>query len=238
LVNQALIAARLIGEGRLPDAVLPRTRFLFPRSFQLRVFTVCFGAVHLPLLAFCVTQIIAQAWDWRLFLPLLGATLIGTAGSIAALSALLAPITHATALLGSVQRGEPIQSVPLGGEDLVGALLTGVSKAAAETSARIDRLADAAERDMLTGLFNRRGFIDSVVPLLKDDRNSVVAMIDLDHFKSINDRFGHHEGDRVSVHLGRAWKVACDVRIWRRAGAARSSQSYCLAPIWTKPRTL
>jgi diguanylate cyclase (GGDEF)-like protein len=191
----------LVKEGRQMQ-FYHATRFLFPRSFQLRVFTVCFGAVHLPLLAFCVTQIIAQAWDWRLFLPLLGATLIGTAGSIAALSALLAPITHATALLGSVQRGEPIQSVPLGGEDLVGALLTGVSKAAAETSARIDRLADAAERDMLTGLFNRRGFIDSVVPLLKDDRNSVVAMIDLDHFKSINDRFGHHEGDRVLRAFG------------------------------------
>lgn len=149
-----------------------------------------------------MTQIVAQAWNWRLFLPLLGATLIGTAGSIAALPALLAPTTHATALLGSVQRGEPIQSVPLGGEDLVGALLTGVSNAAAETSARIDRLADAAERDMLTGLFNRRGFMDAVVLLLTDNRHSVVAMIDLDHFKSINDRFGHHEGGRILRAFG------------------------------------
>lgn len=173
------------------------TRFLFPRSFQLRVFTVCFGAVHLPLLAFCVMQMIEQSWDWRLFVPLLGATLIGTAGGIAGLSALLAPITHATILLRSVQRGEPIQPIPVGGEDLVGALLTGVSNAASETAARMRRLADAAERDMLTGLRNRRGFMDAVVPLLKDDRNSVVGMIDLDHFKGINDRFGHHEGDTV-----------------------------------------
>jgi diguanylate cyclase (GGDEF)-like protein len=178
------------------------TRFLFPRSFQLRVFTVCFGAVHLPLIAFCVTQMIVNAWDWRLFLSLLGATLVGTAAGIAGLSALLAPIAHATSLLRAVQRGEPIGPVPSGGEDLVGALLAGVSDAAAETAARIDRLAEAAERDVLTGLRNRRGFMDAIVPLLNDDRSSVVGMIDLDHFKGINDRFGHREGDRVLRAFG------------------------------------
>jgi len=178
------------------------TRFLFPRSFQLRVFTVCFGAVHLPLIAFCLTQIVLGAWDWRLFLPLLGATLIGTAAAIAGLSAFLAPIAHATALLRSVQLGERIPSVPSGGEDLVGALLTGVANAAAETALRIDRLADAADRDMLTGLRNRRGFMDAIAPLLRGDRNSVVAMIDLDHFKDINDRFGHDRGDQVLREFG------------------------------------
>ena len=178
------------------------TRFLFPRSFQLRVFTVCFGAVHVPLIAFCVTQLIVNAWDWRLFLSILGATLVGTAVGIAGLSALLAPIAHATSLLRAVQRGEPIGPVPAGGKDLVGALLAGVSDAAAETAARIDRLAQAAERDVLTGLRNRRGFMDACVPMLKDDRSSVIAMIDLDHFKSINDRFGHHVGDRVLRAFG------------------------------------
>jgi diguanylate cyclase (GGDEF)-like protein len=63
-------------------------------------------------------------------------------------------------------------------------------------------MADAAERDMLTGLRNRRGFMDAIVPLLKEDRNSVVALIDLDHFKGINDRFGHDEGDRVLRAFG------------------------------------
>lgn len=179
-----------------------RTLFLFPRSFELRVFTVCFGAVHLPLVAFCVAQAVLQAWDWRLFLPLLGATLIGTGAAIAGLSALLAPIAHATALLRSVQRGERIEAVPAGGEDLVGALLRGVSKAAAETTARLERLADAAETDVLTGLRNRRGFLDAISPLLRDDRNSVVAMIDLDHFKTINDRFGHDKGDQVLHAFG------------------------------------
>ncbi|MEG3174605.1 GGDEF domain-containing protein [Sphingomonas sp. RB3P16] len=178
------------------------TRFVFPHSFQLRVFTVCFGAVHLPLIAFLVTQLVLGAWDWRVFVPLLGATLIGTVLAIASLSALLAPIARATEMLRAVQRGERIDPVSVGGQDLVGALLTGVSIAAAETAARMDRLTEAAEKDILTGLRNRRGFLDAISPLLRDDRNSVIAMIDLDHFKAINDRFGHDEGDQVLRAFG------------------------------------
>ncbi|MEG3085956.1 GGDEF domain-containing protein [Sphingomonas sp. PB4P5] len=173
------------------------TRFLFPRSYQLRIFAVCFGATHLPLIAFCAAQLMFQRWDWPLFGALLMATLIGTAAAIWALSALLAPIAHATTLLTRLQRGERVVPVTTGGKDLVGALLAGVARASAETAARIELLADAAEKDLLTGLRNRRGFMDAITPLLRDDRTSVIAMLDLDHFKSINDRFGHDEGDRV-----------------------------------------
>jgi len=173
------------------------TSFLFPRNFHLRLFTVCFGAVHLPLIAFCLTELVGGQWDWRVFVPLLVATVVGSAAAIGALWALLAPVTQATDLLGALQRGERIPGVPEGGADLIGELLRGVSGAAAETSARIQRLSDAAEKDVLTGLRNRRGFLDAVAPLLQRERTSVMAMLDLDHFKGINDRFGHDVGDRV-----------------------------------------
>lgn len=173
------------------------TRFLFPRNYQLRVFAICFCAVHLPLIAFCVVQPLVHAWHWGVFAAILLATLAGTGGAIAALSALLSPITHATRMLRHIQSGIPIEDVPDGGDDLVGELLSGVARAAEETAARIDRLSDAAETDILTGLRNRRGFLDAIAPMLRADRPSVMAMIDLDHFKAINDRSGHDEGDRV-----------------------------------------
>ncbi len=62
-------------------------------------------------------------------------------------------------------------------------------------------LALQATRDDLTGLLNRRGFfaMAELLAFLAQRNASTmgVMMIDLDHFKSVNDRFGHEEGDAV-----------------------------------------
>ena len=59
----------------------------------------------------------------------------------------------------------------------------------------------AAMVDPLTGIANRRAFLQDVAALAKrhmdNPRPAAVLLIDLDHFKSINDRFGHAIGDRV-----------------------------------------
>jgi diguanylate cyclase (GGDEF)-like protein len=59
----------------------------------------------------------------------------------------------------------------------------------------------AAMVDPLTGIANRRSFLQDAAQLAKrhgaNPRPTAVLLIDLDHFKSINDRFGHALGDRV-----------------------------------------
>src|SRR5580704_324593 len=59
----------------------------------------------------------------------------------------------------------------------------------------------AAMVDSLTGIANRRSFLEDGAALAKRHavrpRPNAVLLIDLDHFKSINDRFGHALGDRV-----------------------------------------
>jgi diguanylate cyclase (GGDEF)-like protein len=59
----------------------------------------------------------------------------------------------------------------------------------------------AALVDSLTGIANRRAFLQDAAALAKrhmgDPKPAAVLLIDLDHFKSINDRFGHALGDRV-----------------------------------------
>jgi len=59
----------------------------------------------------------------------------------------------------------------------------------------------AAMVDPLTGIANRRSFLQEAALIAKrhvgDPRPTAVLVIDLDHFKSINDRFGHALGDRV-----------------------------------------
>ncbi len=60
-----------------------------------------------------------------------------------------------------------------------------------------------ARHDVLTGLTNRRGFEDEANRMLTRQRKAgkapALISIDLDHFKRVNDRFGHPAGDEVLV---------------------------------------
>ncbi len=65
----------------------------------------------------------------------------------------------------------------------------------------IDRLCALSLRDPLTGLANRRHFramlereLDAVARV---GRSALLLMVDIDHFKAINDRYGHQAGDQV-----------------------------------------
>jgi diguanylate cyclase (GGDEF)-like protein len=84
------------------------------------------------------------------------------------------------------------------------AQLASVAVANADTR---ERLATQALTDPLTGLANRRAFdqrlIDETERALRHDRALSVMLVDVDHFKAINDRFGHATGDRVLVNLAR-----------------------------------
>jgi diguanylate cyclase (GGDEF)-like protein len=82
----------------------------------------------------------------------------------------------------------------------------------------LDLYRHAAATDSLTGLLNRRGFFDNAERLSgrRALRGSAltVLMFDLDHFKSINDRFGHAVGDaalRVFADVLRGSMRAGDV---------------------------
>lgn len=64
---------------------------------------------------------------------------------------------------------------------------------------REEMLLALAQTDPLTGLANRRGLENAFGPQVK-----ALAVFDLDHFKRINDTFGHDIGDRVLVHASYA----------------------------------
>jgi diguanylate cyclase (GGDEF)-like protein len=59
----------------------------------------------------------------------------------------------------------------------------------------------AAAIDPLTGVFNRRGFAEATARMIAREADAgrpvTVMILDIDHFKSINDRFGHQAGDEV-----------------------------------------
>ena len=73
-----------------------------------------------------------------------------------------------------------------------------------------------AERDELTGLLNRRAIVRKAVELLTRARESkgslIIGLIDLDHFKSINDRFGHAVGDQLLQRFATAMRTSLHTR--------------------------
>jgi diguanylate cyclase (GGDEF)-like protein len=84
----------------------------------------------------------------------------------------------------------------------------------------LSRAREDSEIDPLTLAFNRRG-LDRVLSAAVQDaaatgEDLVVGVIDVDHFKSINDLSGHPAGDRVLEDLSRAWQ-----------GVLRAGDSLC-----------
>lgn len=78
---------------------------------------------------------------------------------------------------------------------------------AIHTERQFEHLACAANTDALTGLHNRRHFNeggqDALRGSLGNRQRLWMLMIDIDHFKAINDRFGHAEGDRILQQVSR-----------------------------------
>lgn len=78
--------------------------------------------------------------------------------------------------------------------------VTGVVSAIRDVThrkAHEERLARAALTDALTGLVNRRGLDEELATRLAAGAGGCVALFDLDHFKRVNDTFGHPAGDEV-----------------------------------------
>jgi len=76
----------------------------------------------------------------------------------------------------------------------------------AEQDARIHHLEALTTTDELTGLYNRRGFLDGFNRTLQSARRyneeGVLAYIDLDNFKPVNDAYGHDAGDLILRRVG------------------------------------
>jgi len=70
-----------------------------------------------------------------------------------------------------------------------------------------DRLYAAAMRDPLTNLFNRRAFDEQILRALAFSRRHQqplsLVLLDIDHFKKVNDTYGHPVGDRVLEELAK-----------------------------------
>lgn len=92
----------------------------------------------------------------------------------------------------------------LGFVGFIGAMVVGI----ALRFAWLHRQVELGERDALTGCLTRHGFHNRLPAALADGDPPSCIVLDLDHFKDINDRHGHQAGDRVLMAAGQAVRGA------------------------------
>ena len=152
-------------------------------------------------------------------LPVLWVALYGTRAQLLAVLAALAVIFYAPmVLIGGPEY--PAEGWRTGALIVVVATVVGMTvqglisrlrAVLAERAGLLDRLERLAARDPLTGLANRRTWDERLERALADagrhGRPLAVAVLDLDHFKAVNDAHGHAHGDRVLHDAAGAWEA-------------------------------
>jgi diguanylate cyclase (GGDEF)-like protein len=105
-----------------------------------------------------------------------------------------------------------------GQEDRIRDLEQRVTKLASENLELIVKnrvLAEASARDSLTGLYNRWYVIDKIESeinrSLRHGSSMALMMMDIDHFKNVNDTYGHSAGDHVLQVVARLLRESCRV---------------------------
>ncbi len=92
------------------------------------------------------------------------------------------------------------------------------------TAMQRSQLETLASRDALTGIYNRRTMLDELErahqTFAREQSLCGILLLDLDHFKQINDRYGHQAGDQVLLDLARLLErtVRISDRVFRFGG--------------------
>jgi diguanylate cyclase (GGDEF)-like protein len=173
---------------------------VFPRSFTLKLYLVAFVGTHVPLLTFAVSVVLADeghAHPWRSLLLLLGATLAGTAVTLGLIRALLRPLYLVAAELRAFGPDPAAARLPEEFEDELGVVMRATQGFLRQVSEMVSDAQDAAERDPLTGLLNRRGLERRLAGL----PGGMLLLFDVDRFKQWNDQEGHAAGDALLASL-------------------------------------
>lgn len=185
-------------------AKLERAIGAWRASLMAKVFTACFMAVHVPIIALTFYLALGRPADPMPVLAVaLLATVAGTAVAFLAMQRLLRPLHAVVAGLRSYRTEAKVPEMPAERADEIGMVGAEVGKLIASLEGTLEKLRRQAYSDALTGLGNRRWLTEvagaEIARARREEEPISVIAFDLDHFKRINDEFGHEVGDEVLV---------------------------------------
>jgi diguanylate cyclase (GGDEF)-like protein len=185
------------------------SRWGFPKTYRGKIMLVAFLGTHAPLLGAALYLLLDSSVGlgaaMRILALLVVVTLLGTAATLLALGALLAPVRLTSSALKRYLDDRTKTELPICFSDEAGRLMADVRYAVEHLDSTIRSLEGLSGTDHLSGLPNRREGEGRLAGDMGRARRGggqlTVAVVDLDGFKSINDTHGHHAGDTCIRHV-------------------------------------
>jgi len=176
-------------------------------SLTFKVMAICFLSIHVPLIATIVYLSSGfSSQPLPIFILLLSATLVGTAACLVAVWWINRPLMQLSSAVKTYRSEGKLFQMNLKRKDEIGDLANSVSAMVVEVDGLLTKLHRQANTDLLTGLGNRRWLGDRMIEEMaratRLNEPFSAILFDLDHFKSINDRYGHEVGDHVLIAVG------------------------------------
>lgn len=180
-------------------------------SFVAKTFLVCFVSVHVPLIALAVYLALGfQPGALSILLLILSATLVGTALCLFAIWRLIRPLNLLADAMKRYPEDKGILKMYPASPDEIGTVTDIARSMLLQVETLTKQLKHQATTDFLTGLGNRRALMEQM-PIIRakaarPEEAVSLILFDLDHFKRINDEYGHDAGDSVLMAIGEAVK--------------------------------
>jgi diguanylate cyclase (GGDEF)-like protein len=125
------------------------------------------------------------------------------------------PLKKLTTLAEDLGAGNYERHIEVKGSDELGALSDSfniLSQRLSMREAELEKTTELANQDFLTGLWNRRSMDKKLLEVFQDSINSKndlsLIYLDADHFKKVNDTYGHAAGDQVLKELSQLLKIS------------------------------
>jgi diguanylate cyclase (GGDEF)-like protein len=175
-----------------------------PKNFAVRIFMFSFLGTQLPLFALLLYVVMNADLTPELLTTVsvvLIATLLGSASTIIALIAYAEPVSAISKAMQNYTTDNYEPDLPEGYNDEIGELMANTQGALKKLHGMIHSMHELSIRDELTGLYNRRFFVEQAEQLLSRAHRYgeplTLIFIDMDNFKQVNDQFSHLVGDQT-----------------------------------------
>ena len=131
--------------------------------------------------------------------------LFASIAAILLIRSIVRPLNKAVTHFKHISEGNMNENISVSGQDEIGQVLSGLAAMQGKLKILISDLDQLARTDELTGAWNRRRFEETVETemdrLRRYGQRLSLMILDVDHFKKINDLYGHSIGDQVLIDL-------------------------------------